>query len=110
MMLFSFNAASASGTSLPSVSDILKKFEDKFISCVNAKCNVQMLIRKGILSEDVASAIQNANDRDAREILHSHLLNHATVEKLKEWCDSAIAANGHSKMQEFGRKLKDELT
>ena len=111
--LFSFNAASlpsASGTSLPSASDILKKFADEFVSCVHAKCNVLMLKRKGIVSPDIVSSIQAANDKEAKEILYDHLINHTTVDTLREWCEWAIDAGGHPKMQEFGRKLNNELT
>ena len=95
---------------MPIVSGILEKHEDEFFSCVNAKCNVLMLKRKRIVSPDVVSAIQTATDKEAKEILYDHLISHASKDTLIKWCEWAIDADGHPNMQEFGRKLMDELT
>ena len=95
--------------SLPSVQTILKSHEEEFFECVNAKHNVLKLKRKGVISPSVLASINDKTDEEAQEILYDHLLNHATVDSLREWCEWAIAAQGYPKMQELGQKMKDEL-
>ena len=96
--------------SLPPVRHILKEHEDEFFTCVNAKYNVLRLKRKQVISQEVVSSIQAASDEEAKEILYDHLLTHGTVDAMKEWCKWAMFADGHPNMQEFGRKVMDELT
>ena len=105
MTLFSFDTAS-----LPPVRRILTEHEDEFFACVNAKYNVLRLKRKHVLSQEVVSTIQAASDEEAKEILYDHLMNHGTVDAMKEWCKWAMFAEGYQNMQEFGRKVMDELT
>ena len=93
----------------PSVPTILKGHEEEFFECVNAKYNMLKLKRKEVISPSVLASINGKTDEEAQEILYDHLLNHATVESLREWCEWAIAAQGYPKMQELGRKMKDEL-
>ena len=95
--------------SQPSVPTILKGHEEEFFECVNAKYNMLKLKRKEVISPIVLASINDKTDEEAREILYDHLLNHATVDSLREWCEWAIAAQGYPKMQELGRKMKDEL-
>ena len=88
---------------------ILKSHEEEFFECVNAKYNVLRLKRKEVISSSVRAAINDATEEEAKEILYDHLLSHATVDSLREWCEWAIAAQGYPKMQKLGRKMKDEL-
>ena len=93
-----------------SVSQFLKRYEDEFLEVVNPKLRLRKLIREGVISSDVRTAIESANDEDAKDILFEHLQKNATVDTLKVYCDVAIAANGFPRMQELGRKIMEELS
>ena len=92
-----------------SVSRFLETYEDEFLEVVNPKLRLGKLIRKGVISSDVRTAIESANDEGAKDILFEHLQRHATVDTLKVYCDVAIAAKGFPRMQELGRKIMDAL-
>ena len=92
-----------------SVSEFLKKHETEFFEVVNAKLSLLKLKRIGVITEDVSSHISASTDEDAQEILYDHLMHHADVDTLRVYCDVAIAAKGHPRMQSFGEKMKGEL-
>ena len=81
-----------------------------FLEVVNPKLSLLQLIHKGVISSDVKTAIESANDEDAKYILFEHLQKNATVDTLREYCKVAIAANGFPRMQELGRKIMDALS
>ena len=93
-----------------SAADILKKHEKEFFRVVNAKVGLRTLIRTGVITEDVRAEIEKSNSKDAQEILYDHLKRHANVDSLKEFCEVAIDAEGHPNMQDFGEKIKAELS
>ena len=93
-----------------SVSRFLKRYEDEFLEVVNPKLRLRKLIREGVISSDVRTAIESANDEDAKDILFEHLQKHATVVTLRVYCKVAIAANGFPRMQELARKIMSELS
>ena len=76
---------------------------------MNAKCNVLRLKRKRVIPEKVVEEIIAKSSEEANEVLYDHLVNHGTVDTLREWCEWAKAAEGFQKMQELGRRMKDEL-
>ena len=92
-----------------SVSRFLETYEDEFLEVVNPKLSLLKLKHKGVISADVRTAIESANDEDAKYILLEHLQKNATVETLRVYCDVAIAANGYSRMQELGKKMMAAL-
>ena len=92
-----------------SVSEFLKKHETEFIEVVNPKQSLFKLVRIGVITEGVKSAINSAEVEDAREVLYHHLAHHANVDTLKEYCKVAAAASGYPKMQSLGIKMKEEL-
>ena len=81
-----------------------------FLEVVKPKLSLLQLIHKGVISSDVKTAIESANDEDAKYILFEHLQKNATVDTLREYCKVAIAASGFPRMQELGRKIMDELS
>ena len=93
-----------------SVSRFLERYEDEFLEVVNPKQGLRKLIRKGVISSDVKTAIESANDEDAKDILFEHLQKHATVDTLRVYGKVAIAANGFPRMQELARKIMGELS
>ena len=93
-----------------SVSRFLETYEDEFLEVVNPKLSLRKLIREGVISSDVKTAIESANDEDAKDILFEHLQKNATVDTLRVYCKVAIAANGFPRMQELGRKIMDALS
>ena len=96
--------------SLFSVSQFLKTYEREFLEVVNPKLNLVKLEHEGVISANVRTAIlETADDKDANYILLVHLQKNATVYTLRVYCDVAIAANGYSRMQELGKKMKDAL-
>ena len=92
-----------------SVSEFLNKHETEFFGVVNAKLSLLRLKRIGVITEDVLSHIKVATNKDAQEILYDHLIHHADLDTLQKYCDVAIEAEGHPKMQAFGKKMKEEL-
>ena len=92
-----------------SVSQFLKRYEDEFLEVVNPKLSLLILKRRGVISAAVRTAIESANDEDAKYILLEHLQKNATVDTLRVYCDVAIAANGFPRMQVLGRKMMDAL-
>ena len=92
-----------------SVSRFLETYEDEFLEVVNPKLSLLKLKHKGVISADVRTAIESANDEDAKYTLLEHLQKNATVDTLRLYCDVAIAANGYARMQELGKKMMDGL-
>ena len=92
-----------------SVSRFLETYEDKFLEVVNPKLSLLKLKHKGVISADVKTVIESANDEDAKYILLEHLQKNATVDTLRVYCDVAIAANGFPRMQELGKKMMAAL-
>ena len=105
ILFLSFNAA----LSL-TINGILKTYETEFFETVNAKYNVLKLKRKGVISEDAETALNNASSDDvAKEILYDYLIKYGTFETLKEWCKWALDAQGCPRMQQLGRTMMDDL-
>ena len=92
-----------------SASQYLKTYEDKFVEVVHAKQSLPMLKYKGVITADVRTSIESANEEDAKYLLLEHLGKNATVGTLKEYCKVAIAADGYPRMQELGRKMINTL-
>ena len=114
-VLLCFNYSALLSTSLLpaaspfSASQFLKTFEDEFVEVVNAKQSLLKLKHKGVISPDVKTSIEGANEEDAKYLLFEHLEKNATVDTLREYCKVAIAAGGFSRMQELGRKMINAL-
>ena len=68
-----------------------------------------MLRRRGVISADVTTSIEYADEEDAKQLLFEHLERNATVDTLREYCKVAIAAIGYPRMQELGRKMMNAL-
>ena len=68
-----------------------------------------MLRRRGVISADVATSIEYADEEDAKYLLFEHLMMYATVDTLREYCKVAIAADGFLRMQELGKKMMNAL-
>ena len=92
-----------------STSEFLKKYETEFFEVVDPRLSLLMLLRKGVITEDVRLSIYTSNTDDARELLYHHLAQHANVDTVKEYLRVAIAAEGYPKMQSLGRKMMEEL-
>ena len=87
----------------------LKTYEDEFVEVVNAKQSLLKLKHKGVISPDVKTSIEGANEEDAKYLLFEHLEKNATVDTLREYCKVAIAAGGFTRMQELGSKMMNAL-
>ena len=92
-----------------SVSEFLKKHETEFFTVVNPRQSLLRLIRKGVITEDIKSSIDDSNTKDAKEILYHHLTCHGSANTLLEYCEMAIDADGLPNMQSFGRMMREEL-
>ena len=92
------------------VSELLKKYEREFFEVVDPKLRLLTLIRKGVITTDVKSDIDDtSNINDAQEILYSHLIHHANVDTLRMYCEVAIDASGFPNFQALARKMMEEL-
>ena len=92
-----------------SASQFLKAFKDEFLKVVHAKQSLLRLKHKGVISPDVKTSIEGANEEDAKYLLFEHLQKNATVDALREYCKVAIAADAFPRMQELGRKMIEAL-
>ena len=92
-----------------SASQFLKAFKDEFLKVVHAKQSLLRLKHKGVISPDVKTSIEAANEEDSKYVLFEHLEKTATVDSLREYCKVAIAADDFPRMQEFGRKMIEAL-
>ena len=114
-VILCFNYCALSLTSLLpaaspfSASQFLKTYEDEFVEVVNAKQSLLKLKHKGVISPDVKTSIERANEEDAKYLLFEHLEKNATVDTLREYCKVAIAADGYPRMQELGRNMMETL-
>ena len=102
--LFPFTTASPF-----SASEFFTAYEDEFVEVVNAKQSLLKLKHKGVIPEDVKTAIEGANEEDAKYTLLEHLQKYATVATLRVYCDVAMAAKGYPGMQALGKKMKEAL-
>ena len=92
--------------SLPSVCEVLKKYEDEFFDVVDAKHKLLKLERKGVITENVQTQISAAaNDDDAKEILYKHLKQNCNAYTLKTYCEVALTADGLPNMKELAKKM-----
>ena len=89
--------------------EVLKQYEDEFFQVVHAKCNLLKLVRKNVITQDIASRISATNDDVGREILYAHLKHHGNVHTLREFCEVAIAADGYPNMQKLAKRIVQEL-
>ena len=96
-------------TSIDAVSQVLEKYGDEFCEVVEAKLNLLKLERKKVITANLKSKIDSADDAEAREILFDHLKCNADMANLREYCEVVIAADGYPKMQQLGEKMLSEL-
>ena len=109
-LLHSFTLTSLLPAASPfSASQFLNEYEEEFFHVVNAKHSLLKLKHKGVILPDVKTAINGANDEDAKYILFGHLETNATVDTLREYCSVAIAAKDFPRMQALGRKMIEAL-
>ena len=92
-----------------SVTTFLTKWSEEFFDVVNAKEKVMMLVRKNVIPQNVATAIEDATDEKAKEILYAHLKDYGNMDTLREYCMAADSANGYPKMQALARKMLKNL-
>ena len=88
-----------------SVPEVLKEYEDEFFQVVHPKYNLLKLVRKKVITEDIASHIKATTGDEGRELLYHHLKHHSSVQTLREFCEVAIAANGYPNMQKLAEKM-----
>ena len=92
-----------------SASKFLEQFEKEFLEVVHAKQSLLELKRKGVIPPNVATAIDTANEDNAKYLLFEHLAKNANENTLREYCKVAIAADGYPNLQELGRKMMAAL-
>ena len=94
---------------LPAASEVLETYEDEFLEVVHAQQILLKLEYKEVISADVKTSIESANEEDAKYLLLKYLKKNATVGTLKEYCKVAIAADAFPTIQELGRKMRNTL-
>ena len=92
-----------------SVSEVLEKYEDEFFQVVHAKYNLLKMVRKNVITQDIASRISATNDDEGREILYDHLKQHGSEHTLTEFCEVVIAADGYPNMQKLAKRMMQML-
>ena len=76
---------------------------------MDAKFNLLELKRKEVIPDGLVTKIENADDRTARELLFEHLIRHADVATLREYCKVAKSANAFPKMKDLAKKMLHNL-
>ena len=88
-----------------SVPEVLKEYEDEFFQVVDSKYNLLRLMRKNVITKDIANRISATTDDEGKEILYHHLKHNGTVQTLREFCKVGIAADGYPNMQKLAEKM-----
>ena len=84
----------------------LEQYEkEEVLEIVHAKQSLLELKHKGVIPPNVATAIDTANEDNAKYLLFEHLAKNANENTLREYCKVAIAADGYPNMQALGRKM-----
>ena len=105
MSICSFAFSPCHADLFSSVPDVLKEYEDAFFQVVHPKYNLFKLVRKNVITEDLASRISATTDDEGRELLYHHLKHHGSVQTLREFCEVAVAADGYPNMQKLAEKM-----
>ena len=95
---------------LPSVPEVLNEYEDEFFQAVYPKYNLLKLVRKEVITQDIATRISATNDDEGKEILYHHLKHHGSVRSLGQFCEAAMAADGYPNMQKLAEKIMQRLS
>ena len=92
-----------------SASQFLKAYKDEFVEVVHPKQILLELKYERVISADVKTSIEDANEKEAKYLLLEHLEKNATVGTLRKYCTVSIAAKGYPRMQKLGRKMMNTL-
>ena len=95
---------------LSSVPEVLKEYEVEFFQVVYPEYNLLRLVRKEVITQDIATRISGTNDDEGKEILYDHLKHHGSVHSLREFCEAAMAADGYPNMQKLAEKIMQRLS
>ena len=95
---------------LSSVPAVLKEYEDEFFQVVYPKYNLLKLVRKEVITQDIATRISATNDDEGKEILYHHLKHHGSVHSLGQFCEAAMTAGGYPNMQKLAEKIMQRLS
>ena len=87
----------------------MKKYKDRFLSCIDARAIVTRLEIEEVIPDTVSYKIQHSAPSVANEVLFLHLRSHSSPETLHKLCDVMISMRGYAKMKNLGRDMKDNL-
>ena len=93
----------------PQSGAIIKKYKDKFLSCIDARAIVTRLETEEVIPDTVSYKIENSAPSVANDVLYQHLRSHSSPETLHKLCDVMISMRGYAKMKNLGRFMKDNL-
>ena len=92
------------------VEGFLEPFSEIFMTCAGAKEVASELRRRKVIPEHVETKIERAPDRKtANGLLFDHLYAQGTFRTLEIVCDVFIGEQGYPRMNQLGRKMKEEL-
>ena len=95
---------------IPAVESTLKQFQESFVKDAGAKQVASELQRLQVIPEPVETNIERAEDRKtANGLLYDHLYAQGTFQTLEIVCDVFIEEEGYPRMNQLGRKMKEEL-
>ena len=89
---------------------VLKKYEEQFFKVVEVKEIVSGLHRRGVIPQRVFNQIKKSDsDKEERELLFEHLMQHGDMDSVKAFCEEADLASGYPNMNKLGRDMMDML-
>lgn len=90
-------------------SEVLRKYEHEFFRVVNPIHRLHCLERKHVITDTLRTEIERADSETAKELLFKHMVYHANVAALREYCNIAVEAHSYPMMQHLGRNMLSEL-
>ena len=95
---------------LPLEKRVLKKYEEQFFKVVEVKEIASGLHRREVIPQTVLNRIKKSDsDKEERELLFDHLMQHGDMDSVKAFCEEADLASGYPHMQKLGRDMLDML-
>ena len=92
------------------IEELLRKYQSKFISVVDAHAIVDELCEEKIIDEDLAERVRKETTKDAASsMIYQHLVRQADGGHLDRVCTLMMAKESFPRMRKWAEKMRSEL-
>ena len=92
------------------IEQLLRKYQSKFISVVDAHAIVDELCQEKIIDEDLAERIRKETAKDAvSSMVYQHLVRQADGGHLDRVCTIMMGKETYPRMRKWAEKMRNEL-